>query len=178
MEYQYAVADGEHFHVLLDVQLGHRWCILFVSPQAGHLQSDVTSFSAFPAICLCLFFICDVFFFGTAFNIPSQIPSRIDGNDGSPSWKDTGTASAKDGRKGRDTWRYWTCGILYAESTAGERSRGRKEAPEKAILTDGVANAIVVELSQVYCPNRHRRPPVAPLMPGPGVFVVRGFQAV
>ena len=32
-----------------------------------------TSFNALPASCRCLFFLCDVFFLGTAFKIPSQI---------------------------------------------------------------------------------------------------------
>jgi len=39
----------------------------------------LTSFRAFPANCRCLFFICDVFFFGTAFSIPSHISEMIPG---------------------------------------------------------------------------------------------------
>ncbi len=39
----------------------------------------LTSFKAFPANCRCLFFICDVFFFGTAFNIPSHISEMTPG---------------------------------------------------------------------------------------------------
>ena len=38
-----------------------------------------TSFKAFPANCLCRFFMWEVFFFGTAFKIPSQISPRSPG---------------------------------------------------------------------------------------------------
>ena len=39
----------------------------------------LASFKAFPANCLCRFFIWDVFFFGTAFKMPSQISPRSPG---------------------------------------------------------------------------------------------------
>jgi len=85
---------------LLLEQFGHRWCILLISPHAGHLHNEFTSFNALPAICLCLFFICEVFFLGTAFRIDSQISSRIEGNEGRLSWKPTGTASVREGSNG------------------------------------------------------------------------------
>lgn len=87
---------------LLDKHLGHRWCIFLVSPHAGHLHSSVTSFKALPAICLCLFLECDVFFFGTALSIPSQMPSSRDGIEGRPSWNPAGMARERDGRKGSE----------------------------------------------------------------------------
>ena len=124
----------------LAVQCGHRWCILLISPQAGHLHREFTSFNALPAICLCLFFMCDVFFLGTALRIDSQMSSRIDGIDGRPSWKPTGTARVRDGKSGSENWRTWSC-ILDVEKRVGERSLGRKELAE-AILIAGAANAI------------------------------------
>jgi hypothetical protein len=48
-------------------------CALFSRPQAEHLFSAVTSFKALPAICRCRFFMCDVFFFGTARRTDSHI---------------------------------------------------------------------------------------------------------
>lgn len=54
-------------------------CIFLVPPQAGHLLRFVTSLSALPAICLCLFFMCEVFDLGTALRMPSQMSPRIDG---------------------------------------------------------------------------------------------------
>ena len=102
------------------------------SPQAGHLHRELTSFNALPAICLCLFFMCDVFFLGTAFRIDSQISSRMDGIDGRLSWKPTGTASVSDGRRGSESCRMCSCSLADENSVVG-RSLGRKE-PEKAIL--------------------------------------------
>ena len=134
---------------LLDRQLGQRWCIFLVSPHAGHLHSSVTSFRALPAICLCLFFECDVFFFGTALSIPSQMPSRRDGIEGRPSWNAAGTARERDGRKGRAVRRNGIWGSLYAENRAGERSRGRREELVKAILIAGVAIAMSSELCRL-----------------------------
>jgi hypothetical protein len=101
------------------------------------LHSEVTSFSALPAICLCLLFICDVFFLGTALRIPSQIPSRISGIDGR-SWKPAGMAAARDGKRGSDNWRE----NIVVENRAEGRSLGRKEL-EEAILIAGAAIAIV-----------------------------------
>jgi hypothetical protein len=53
-------------------QYGHNTCALFALPHELHLFRAVTSFNALPAICLCLFFMCDVFFLGTALSIPSH----------------------------------------------------------------------------------------------------------
>lgn len=61
------------------MQSEHKVCIFFTPPQAGHLFNDVTSFRAFPAICRCLFFMCDVFFLGTARSIPSHMSPSRDG---------------------------------------------------------------------------------------------------
>ena len=125
----------------LAVQCGQRWCIRLTSPQAGHLHRELTSLNALPAICLCLFFMCDVFFLGTAFRIDSQISSRMDGIDGRPSWKPTGTASVSDGKRGSESRRTWSCSLADENSVVVGRSLGRKE-PEKAILMAGAANAI------------------------------------
>lgn len=62
-------------------QVGQRMCILLTCPHDGQRHNDVTSFKAFPAICLCRFLECDTFFFGTAFKSPSHISSN-DGRDG------------------------------------------------------------------------------------------------
>ena len=48
-------------------------CAFFGFPHAGHRTRLLTSFKALPANCLCLFFICEVFFFGTARSMPSHI---------------------------------------------------------------------------------------------------------
>jgi hypothetical protein len=64
---------------LLLMQCGHNVCIFLVDPQAGHLLRLLTSFSAFPANSLCLFFMCDVLLFGTAFKMPSQISPKMPG---------------------------------------------------------------------------------------------------
>lgn len=61
-------------------QYGQSKCARFVVPQAGHLLRCVTSLSAFPARNRCLFFMCDVFFLGTARSIESQRPVKIFGS--------------------------------------------------------------------------------------------------
>jgi len=48
-------------------------------PQPGQLTTLLTSFNAFPANCLCLFFEWEVFFFGTAFRTPSHKSDNIPG---------------------------------------------------------------------------------------------------
>lgn len=60
-------------------QYGHSMCAFFGFPQAGHRTRLLTSFSALPANCLCLFFICEVFFFGTARSMPSHISEMASG---------------------------------------------------------------------------------------------------
>lgn len=87
--------------ILLFIHVSQRWCILLVPPQTGHLHKLLTSLSAFPAICLCLFLACDVFFFGTAFKMPSQITSSMSGMEGR--FRDmAGMASEYLGRNGSD----------------------------------------------------------------------------
>jgi hypothetical protein len=54
-------------------------CAFFGFPHAGHWTRLLTSFNALPANCRCLFFICDVFFFGTARSIPSHISKMAPG---------------------------------------------------------------------------------------------------
>jgi len=74
-------------------QYGHNICARFTLPHAEHRFSAVISFNPFPAMNRCRFLRYDVFFFGTAFNMPSHI-SPSDGNDGSES---DGIASAANG---------------------------------------------------------------------------------
>jgi hypothetical protein len=71
----------------------------------------------------------------------SQISLRIDPNEGSPSWKPTGTVRMKDGNKGVENCRTWSC-ILVVEKRVGARSLG-SEDPEEAILMTGAVNAMV-----------------------------------
>ena len=74
----YMASEHATFRIIRYVpstQYGHSKCALLTFPHAEHLFNAVTSFKAFPAYCLCLFFICEVFFFGTALSIDSQIPS-------------------------------------------------------------------------------------------------------
>lgn len=59
--------------------VGHRTCDLFGSPQPGHLLKLFTSFNALPAICRCRFFMCEVFFLGTARRTDSQRPAKNEG---------------------------------------------------------------------------------------------------
>jgi hypothetical protein len=54
-------------------------CAFFGRRHAGHWTRLWKSFNALPANCLCLFFICEVFFFGTALNIPSHISEMTPG---------------------------------------------------------------------------------------------------
>lgn len=131
------VSIGPHHNIRnwrdsLPMQCSHRWCIFLTPPHTGHLHNDVTSLSAFPAICLCLFFECDVFFFGTALRIPSQIPSSSDGMDGR--FRDiAGRAMAYFGRNGRDI-----C-LVHSDANVLEESRGRREL---AARVDSIAPAM------------------------------------
>lgn len=102
----------------------------------------MTSLSALPAICLCRFLECDVFFFGTALRIPSHIPSSNDGMDGR--FKDiAGRAMANLERKGRDICR------VHNDVNLEEESRGKREL---AARVDNIAPAIVAGLWVVQCP--------------------------
>ena len=83
-------------------QYGHNKCALLTFPHAEHLFKAVKSFSAFPAYCLCLFFIWDVFFFGTAFSIDSHNPST---RPGIFSCIADGRANCNEGSSGRESCR-------------------------------------------------------------------------
>lgn len=72
----------------------------FGLPQPGHFTTSVTSFNALPAICLCRFFMCDVFFFGTARSIDSQMPDRSPETPAMAAMAGAGRRSAT-GRSGR-----------------------------------------------------------------------------
>ena len=72
-------------------QYGHSKWALLTFPQAEHLFKLVTSFNALPAMNRDLFFICEVFFFGTARKIDSHIP---DNNDGTLREKAAGAIAA------------------------------------------------------------------------------------
>lgn len=106
-------------------------CIFLVWPQAGHLFKAVTSFNAFPAKSLCLFFMCEVFFFGTAFRIPSQMSPSKPGMLCSAA----GMAMASDGHAG-DGWR--DCCVkrrvdLKEDAKVVAESRGRIDEIAEAI---------------------------------------------
>jgi len=60
-------------------QYGHNTCALFTFPHAEHLFNAVTSLIPLPAMNLCLFFMCDVFFFGTARSTDSHMSPSSDG---------------------------------------------------------------------------------------------------
>lgn len=83
-------------------QYGHNKCALLIFPHAEHLFRAVTSFNAFPAYCLDLFFICEVFFFGTARSIDSHSPTT---RPGRLSCIAEGIATPSDGRRGRESCR-------------------------------------------------------------------------
>jgi hypothetical protein len=111
--------------ILLFIQVSQRWCILLVPPQTGHLHRLLTSLSALPAICRCLFLECDVFFLGTAFKMPSQMPSRIPGRDGRLR-EIAGMASEYLGKNGSDSCLMWSDASLYVENNE-EGDRGKSE---------------------------------------------------
>lgn len=109
-------------------------------PQAGHLFRDVTSFNAFPAICLDLFLEWDVFFFGTAFSIDSHSPSN---NPGTLSCIAEGIAKCSDGITGRESCRECRMVDLDAKETAGRDNRGRKEERIEDVVTCLAAIALI-----------------------------------
>lgn len=113
-------------------QYGHNTCPLFKCPQAEHLFNDVTSFSPLPAICLCLFFMCDVFFFGTARRIDSHKPSI---NPGILRCIAKGSDSANEGSTGRDNWRAKRVENFVECKVFGAVSRGRKEDRMERVVT-------------------------------------------
>ena len=54
------------------------------------------SFKAFPAICLCRFFMCEVFFLGTARRIDSQISDSRDGSTAATAYRDAWYFAARE----------------------------------------------------------------------------------
>jgi hypothetical protein len=81
-----------------------------------------TSFKAFPASCLCRFFMWDVFFFGTAFKMPSQIsPSK------SGMFREIeGIERVAEGKKGEDRNRQSCVAVLIWKSRGELRACGRR----------------------------------------------------
>lgn len=114
------------------MQEGQSVCIFLVFPQAGHLFNAVTSFKAFPARSLCLFFMWDVFFFGTALRIPSQMSPSKPGM----LCNAAGIAIASDGHVGYGDRR--DCCVkrsvdLNDEVNVVAESRGSRDAMAEAI---------------------------------------------
>lgn len=114
------------------VHVGHNVCIFLVPPQAGHLFRFVTSFRPLPAICLCLFFMCDVFFLGTALRMPSHMSPS---NDGIPEMA-AGIEMASADMEGN--WNCCDCcddriADRKEEPKAGEESRGNRAEKADAI---------------------------------------------
>ena len=93
---------------LRPMHVGQSVCIFLVLPHAGHLFRLVTSFRALPAICLCRFFICDVFFFGTAFSMPSHISWSSEGMF----WIAEGIATPTAGIEGNSDGLVCCCGCV------------------------------------------------------------------
>lgn len=91
-------------------------------PQPGHLTTSVTSFNALPAICLCLFFMCDVLFLGTARSIDSQMPDRMPETPAMAATAGPGMRS-ETGRSGRCCRRRSSGGsVRVDELAAGTRA--------------------------------------------------------
>ena len=103
----------------------------------------MTSFNAFPAICLCLFFMCDVFFFGTALRTDSHISSSNEGIDGRLSWKEAGIARTNEGKRGRESCRVKAELSLGVGEAATGKIRDSRDEPAGSIRRDGAANAIL-----------------------------------
>ena len=108
------------------MQVRHNVCIFLVLPHEGHLLRFVTSFRALPAICLCRFFICDVFFFGTAFRMPSHISSSSEGMF----WMAAGIATPSAGIEGNSGSRVCCCCCV-------ESSVDLKDVPKLAEVSLG-----------------------------------------
>lgn len=117
-------------------QYGHNRCALFTFPQAEHLFRAVTSCNAFPAKNRWRFFRWEVFFFGTARNIDSHSPAKMDGTS-----KRKASGMTKGCcRMGRRSWLRnrgavvaWS-GNRTAEETSVAENRGWKGSCRRAIL--------------------------------------------
>ncbi|KAI0440953.1 hypothetical protein F4803DRAFT_442964 [Xylaria telfairii] len=137
--------QAERGHDSRLVHAEHNVCIFLGPPHAGHLLRFVTSFKALPAICLCLFFMCDVFFLGTALRMPSHMSPS---NEGMLEIA-AGIAMAREGIEGNGG-----CCIccedriadLKGEPNAGDESRGKSIEKAEAIRSCCRA-AIVIESS-------------------------------
>lgn len=101
-------------------------------PQAEHLFNAVTSFIAFPASSLDRFFECEVFFFGTAFNIDSHNPSM---NPGTFNEIAEGMPIERDGRRGCESCREKRAVNREALVTVGAENPGRKEDRIDEVVT-------------------------------------------
>ena len=110
----------------LITQYGQSTCALFVLPQLEHLFNAVTSLKCLPeASCRCRFFICDVFFLGTALSKPSQrSPSKA------------GIGSRAAGNKDVDVRRRWRSGIRVVSGWEWGKSCARTIG-RKAVRKDG-----------------------------------------
>jgi hypothetical protein len=120
-------------------------CIFFVPPQAGHLLRFVRSFKALPAICLCLFFMCEVFFLGTALRMPSHMSPS---NEGMLEMA-AGIAIARAGIEGNGDCRN-DCDRtidLKEELKAGEANRGKRAEKADAIRTCCMAAIVMLNVT-------------------------------
>jgi hypothetical protein len=106
--------------------------------------------------------MCDVFFFGTARRIDSQIPSSNEGIEGRLSWI-AGIERTNEGSRGRESCRDNTRLVLGVDDTVAGMSLERNAEPAGAIRRDGAANAIsnvgVFEASESF--NRSCKPGVS-----------------
>lgn len=112
-------------------QCWHSLCVRFFAPQPEHSQRLVTSFRAFPAICLCLFLECDTLFFGTARRTDSQMSSNVGRLRLTPGR----VAERKGSHCGVKACRY---SVAHREDVkrVGVGSRGSSELVMAAIATD------------------------------------------
>jgi hypothetical protein len=126
---------------ILCTQYGHSTCALFVLPHALHLFKAVTSRRCFPeASNRCRFFICEVFFLGTALRSPSQRSPIIPG---------MGIVMA--GSNDAESRRCWSSGIrrtgCEASGKSCARAMGRKEERKD---DEGALNVAIAVCRGVY----------------------------
>lgn len=128
----------------------HRVCIFLMPPQAGHLLRAVTSLSALPAICRCLFFMCDVLLLGTARRMPSQMSPSSEGSD----WMAAGTPARAEieGKRGWLNEIWWLRraaerrgeAMALVEAEAEAKRRGSSEGPVEATRSCWTAAIAIV----------------------------------
>jgi len=119
--------------ILHCTQYGHKTCILFVRPQLGHSHNSTTSFKALPAICLWRFFMCEVFFFGTARSTESHSSCR---KDERPIAAKAGYRRAREGRFGSGSIRRFGLRVGVAKGWRSWR-RGDEADQRSAIVMPG-----------------------------------------